>query len=379
MKQFFAVAPVIKYEIIHEMTSRDDNLLNITWLCELAGVSRSGYYYWVGECKTREQRIALEEADFALILEAFKYKGYDKGVKGIHMRLLHLNPPVVMNTKKIRRLMRKFGLQCPIRRANPYRKMAKAMQTSKIAPNILDRHFRAAGARRVLLTDITYIQRNNYTGKGADKFSYLSVIMDAYTKEVLAWVCSYSLDIDFVLETVCQLLEKHGGELETDTLIHSDQGCHYTSNKFIDIIKNSSLRQSMSRRGNCWDNAPQESFFGHMKDEVHLNKSDGHTEITKKIGEWIEYYNSERPQWNLRKLTPREYYEYSKTSTYPLAIPVPTEKVSPSKKKKIPDAKCNAKTDTSVDSQVIGGSAPVPPEFNALNLQSDVKKTSDNL
>ncbi len=276
MKEFFAASPTVKYEIIHEMISRDDNVLNIKWLCELAGVSRSGYYYWVRERKKRDRHVVQDESDFALILEAFKYKGYDKGVKGIHMRLLHLTPPVVMNIKKVRRLMRKFGLQCPIRRANPYRKMARAMQTSKVAPNILNRKFRSSGARRVLLTDITYIQRNNYTGKGADKFSYLSVIMDAYTKEVLAWVCSHSVDIDFVLETVCRLLEKHGDELETDALIHSDQGCHYTSNKFIEIIKDSALRQSMSRRGNCWDNAPQESFFGHMKDEVRLIDIMGH-------------------------------------------------------------------------------------------------------
>ncbi len=336
MKQFFAASPTAKYEIINEMTSRDDNMLNITWLCELAGVSRSGYYYWVGEAKSREQRENNDKTNFALILEAYKFRGYDKGAKGIHMRLLHLNPPVVMNPKKVRRLMRKFNLHCPIRRANPYRRMAKAMQTSRTAPNLLDRRFRASGARSVLLTDITYIQRDNPSGKGADKFSYLCVIMDAYTKEVLAWVCSSSLDVDFVLETVYQLFEKHGDELETDALIHSDQGCHYTSNKFIDIVKDGSLRQSMSRRGNCWDNAPQESFFGHMKDEVHLNKSDGHADITRKIGDWIEYYNNDRPQWNLRKLTPREYYGFIKTGVYPLAIPVPTEKVSPKKKRKNP-------------------------------------------
>ena len=336
MKQFFAAAPTVKYEIIHEMTSRDNNLLNITWLCELAGVSRSGYYYWVGETKMREQRERQDEADFALILEEYKFRGYDKGARGIHMRLLHHNPPIMMNPKKVRRLMQKYRLQCPIRRANPYRKMARAMQTSKVAPNILGRQFRATGARRVLLTDITYIPRNKRTEGGADKFSYLSVIMDAYTKEVLAWVCSCSVDVDFVLETVSQLLEKHGAELVTDTLIHSDQGCHYTSHSFIDIIRDSALRQSMSRRGNCWDNAPQESFFGHMKTEVNLNPSDVHHEIKQKIGEWIEYYNSERPQWNLRKLTPNEYYEFTKTGIYPLAVPMPTEKVSPKKKRQSP-------------------------------------------
>lgn len=342
MKQFFTAAPTVKYEIILEMISRDNNLLNITWLCDIAGVSRSGFYYWQEHAITRTSREAQDVHDFALILEAFKFKGYDKGVQGIHMRLLHLNPPVVMNIKKVRRLMQKFGLKCPIRKANPYRKMAKALQASKVAPNLLERCFRTNGARRVLLTDITYIPR--YSSRGENKYTYLSVIMDAYTKEVLAWVCSVSIDIDFVLVTVNQLLEKHGSELETDALIHSDQGAHYTSHKFIDIINNSNLRQSMSRRGNCWDNAPQESFFGHMKDEVHLNASDTHTEITQKLSAWIEYYNSDRPQWNLRKLSPNEYYEFTKTGLYPLAINIPTEKVSPKKKHNQPPIQPEAET-----------------------------------
>ena len=347
MKQFFNASPTAKYEIIHEMTSRDDNLLNITWLCEIAEVSRSGYYYWVGQEKTREQREISDESDFKLILEAFKYRGYDKGVKGIHMRLLRHNPPIVMNPKKIRRLMQKYGLRCPIRRASPYRKMATATGASKVAPNLLNRQFRTSGARRVLLTDITYIRRIDYRNKNEYKFSYLCVIMDAYTKEVLAWVCSYSLEVDFVLEAVSQLLEKHGDELETDTLIHSDQGVHYTCHSFVDIIRDSTLRQSMSRRGNCWDNAPQESFFGHMKDEANLNPSDQHDDIKKKIGDWIEYYNHERPQWNLRKLTPNEYYEFTKTGVYPLAIPIPTEKVSPLKRRKTVPRQPETETNTS--------------------------------
>ena len=98
----------------------------------------------------------------------------------------------------------------------------------------------------------------------------MSTIIDACTKELLAWVVSPSLEVDFVLETVNQLIEKHGISLTTETLIHSDQGSHYTSLSFVQLIKNSELRQSMSRKANCWDNAPQESFFGHMKDEIHI-------------------------------------------------------------------------------------------------------------
>jgi len=165
-------SPAAKYEIIKEMTSRDDNLLNIKWLCEIAGVSRSGYYYWLNAEDGREARERQDEHDFEIILVAFQFRGYAKGARGIHMRLLHLTPAVLMNVKKIRRLMKKYKLRCPIRRANPYRRMAKEMQSNRVAPNLLNREFRTRGARVVLLTDITYIPRSKRTEEGGDKYSY---------------------------------------------------------------------------------------------------------------------------------------------------------------------------------------------------------------
>ena len=102
---------------------------------------------------------------------------------------------------------------------------------------------------------------------------------------------SDSLEIDFVLLTVQRLIEKHGAELKTDTLIHSDQGSHYTSYAFSDILKSNNLRQSMSRKANCWDNAPQESFFGHMKDEINISDCFTHEEICEAVEDWIDYYS----------------------------------------------------------------------------------------
>ena len=141
----------------------------------------------------------------------------------------------------------------------------------------------------------------------------MSTIIDACTKELLSWVLSESLEIDFVLETVKQLIEKHGTDLSTETLIHSDQGSHYTSIKFIQLLKDNELRQSMSRRANCWDNAPQESFFGHMKDELDLSECHGYEEILNAVRDWTEYYNTERYQWDLARLSPVEYYQYMTT------------------------------------------------------------------
>lgn len=300
-----------KFEIIHEVVSQKNNMLNISMLCEIAGVSRSGYYRWVSAAEYREKQEQKDREDFEIILKAYNHRGYNKGAKGIYMNLIHQEEPIVMNLKKIRRLMKKYNLICPIRKANPYRRIAKALKTSNVADNLVNREFTKYGPRKVLLTDITYISYNG-------KFCYLSTILDAFTKQILSYVLSETLEVDFVLETVNILIEKHGIDITTETIIHSDQGCHYTSCSFIQLLKDKELRQSMSRKGNCWDNAPQESFFGHMKDEIDLSKCKEYIEVKEIIDDWMDYYNNERYQWNLAKLSPNEYYEYITTGIYPL-------------------------------------------------------------
>lgn len=202
--------------------------------------------------------------------------------EGIHMRLLHMG--VIMNHKKISRLMKKYNLFCPIRKANPARRMTKAMKTSNYTDNILNRHFDKYGPGYVLETNITYLFYELSRSK-----AYLSVVKDGFTKQILAHVLSVSLEEDFILETVNQLFEKHRNDIHTDALIHSDQGSHYTSIKFIELLKNLEIRQSMSRRGNCWDNAPQESFFGHMKDEIgkYIRNINTYEELKEIIDNYI--------------------------------------------------------------------------------------------
>ena len=281
-------------------------------MCELTGVSRSGFYNWIRSAASRYNKEIQDKSDFSLILEAYNYRGYAKGARGIYMRLRHRG--IRMNLKKIRRLMKKYGLVCPVRKANPYRRMAKALRTNAVADNHVKREFRMHGPRRILLTDITYIPYDK-------KFCYLSVIKDAYTEQVLSYVLSESLEVDFVLETVEQLMKNHGISLDTETMIHSDQGCHYTSVKFRELISNYGLRQSMSRRGNCWDNAPQESFFGHMKDELNIKHAKWNkiSDIRRDIDDWMDYYNNDRGQWHLEKLAPNEYYQYTLTGINPLS------------------------------------------------------------
>ncbi len=305
-----------KFNIINNTISKSNNTLSVKMLCEIAGVSRSGYYNWVNSETKRIEKEKQDRADFELILVAYSYRGYDKGAQGIYMRLQHMNPPVTMNIKKIRRLMKKYGLICNVRKANPYRRMAKAIKTNHAAANLVQREFECHGPRMILLTDITYLPLKNH-------FCYLSTIIDAYTKQILSYVLSESLEVDFVLETVNQLIENHGISLTTKTIIHSDQGCHYTSCSFIQLVKDKGLRQSMSRRGNCWDNAPQESFFGRMKDHIKAKLEECKTfqDVQLLVDDWMDYYNNDRYQWELAKLSPNEYYRYITTGEYPLITP----------------------------------------------------------
>lgn len=302
------------FEIIHH-TQITAGSLSVKELCQIAGVSRSGYYAWLKATPIRERKEEQDRQDFDLILTAYKMHGYTKGAKGVYMALLHMDPPVIMNLKKIRRLMDKFNLSCPIRKVNPYRRMSKALRTSNVADNLLQREFECYGPRMVLLTDITYLPYNG-------TFAYLSSILDAFTKQILAYAVSDSLEVDFVLETVSLLIENHGVSLHTETIVHSDQGCHYTSYSFINILRDKKLRQSMSRKGNCWDNAPQESFYGHMKDHVRdkLANCTDFSEVRVIVDDYMDYYNNHRYQWELAKLAPNEFYQFYTTGTYPLEI-----------------------------------------------------------
>ena len=133
------------FEIIYSTMKQAQNKLSVKELCAIAGVSRSGYYAWLKAAPEREKREQQDRNDFERILSAYKMHGYAKGAKGIYMALLHMDTPVVMNLKKIRRLMDKFNLSCPFRGPNPYKRMAAALKTSNVADNLLHREFEAYG------------------------------------------------------------------------------------------------------------------------------------------------------------------------------------------------------------------------------------------
>ncbi|WP_232700273.1 IS3 family transposase, partial [Brevibacillus daliensis] len=231
------------------------------YLCKVACVSASGYYRWLRSEEARQIREESDERDLSLIKLHFDALHGKAGFRVIKMQLERENG-VIMNHKKIRRLMRKYKLVASIRRAKPYRNMAKATQEHQTCPNLLNRQFNQEEPEKVLLTDITYMHYGN------GQCAYLSVVKDGATKQILAHYLSSSLALPLVEFTLNRLLERLDGNIHPEAIFHSDQGMHYTHPKFRELIKKAGFKQSMSRKGNCWDNAAMETFFGHMKDEL---------------------------------------------------------------------------------------------------------------
>jgi len=272
----------------------------ISYLCKCIGVSKSGYYNYFHHDENRKNKEDKDVKDFKLILKAYKFKKRRKGARQIKM-VLENEFNTNFNLKKIRRLMKKYGLKCPIRQANPYRRMMKATKEDTVCENLINRNFKTGIPYNVLLTDITYLFYGN------NQKCYLSTIKDAETNEILAYHLSENMQLDISLETIKKLHRKRNIILSENVIVHSDQGVHYTSPKFHALLKKYNIQQSMSRRGNCWDNAPQESYFGHMKDELNLDTCFNFSDVCEEIKDYIEYYNNYRYQWNLQKMTPVKY------------------------------------------------------------------------
>ena len=216
------------------------------------------------------------------------------------MKLMECSTP--MNHKKISRIMRKYGLHTKVRRQNPYKAIMKKSFEHRTFDNTLARSFDQMAPYTVLCTDITYLPYNHC-------FAYLSVIKDIASGEIVAWQLARHLEMELVLSTLTNLKRDHRLNLK-EVLIHSDQGFHYTNPLYIDMVCDLSMVQSMSHKGNCIDNAPVESFFGHFKDEVEYKTCKTFSEVYAMIETYMEYYNCGRRQWNKQKMTPIQYRDH---------------------------------------------------------------------
>ena len=283
-----------RFELIFQLKTEDPSF-NISAACEALEVSRRGYYDWIEAIPKRQER---EEADIEAktqVEKAFRSHGAKKGSREI-VDSLQREQGVVMNRKKVQRLMRKFDIKFSRKRKNPYHPIG-VDGLPKIAANTLDRAFHQGALRKVLVTDITYIPCQ-------EGFTYLSAVLDAQSNEVLAYVPSLSLEEKFVLDTFDQL---KGSDFAEGVLCQSDQGAHYTARAYREKLAELGIGQSMSRKACCWDNACIESFFGRMKSQIGVTDSYSFEEVCAIIDEYVDYYNNHRGQARLGWLTPKEY------------------------------------------------------------------------
>ena len=269
--------------------------MDVKILCNIANVSRSGYYRWLKNTDKPDK----DYEEYLLIKEIFE-KGKRKwGWRTIQMKLFS-NKQIIMNHKKIIRIKNKYYLFTKIRRTNPYKAIMKKTKEHRTFGNILDRNFNQTAPFRAFGTDITYLPFNH-------RMAYLSAVKDFASGEIVAWDVSQHLEMDIVLNTVKNMQQNKNIVSLADVLIHSDQGVHYTSPQYSNMLKKLNMIQSMSRKGNCIDNAPTESFFGHLKDDVDYTDCKSFEELKEMIDQYINYYNNERQQWDLKKMTPVEY------------------------------------------------------------------------
>lgn len=263
-------------------------------MCRALEVSPAGYYAW--RARKPSQR-AEENGRLAEKIKAAH--AASRGIYGspkIH-RLLRREGERV-NHKRVERLMKEQGIKA--KRVKKIRRTTDSGHSLPVAENVLAREFHAARPDEVWTSDITYV----WTAEG---WLYLVVFLDLYSRLVVGWAVSESLGTGFVEQAFLQGQVRRGGAVSP--LIHSDRGSQYASTAFRERLSAWGCRQSMSRKGNCWDNAVTESFFGNLKSEmIHHEHFATGQEARDKLFDYIEvFYNRMRIHSASEYYAPAEY------------------------------------------------------------------------
>ena len=260
-------------------------------LLQISTMARSSYYYYLAQGKLADK---YQEVKAQIRSIYHRHKGRF-GYRRITMTLRQTG--YVINHKTVLRLMKALGLKSIIRTKSKYRSYRG--EQGKIAPNVLARNFKSLAPNQKWATDVT-----EFNVKG-EKL-YLSPIIDLYNGEII----SYELSERPVFSQVWKMLKKSFRKI-TDThglILHSDQGWQYQMKMYQQILADKGIVQSMSRKGNCLDNAVIENFFGTLKSELFYTKKFNSTaELRKEINEYIKYYNHDRIRLNLKGKSPVQY------------------------------------------------------------------------
>ncbi|WP_322379130.1 IS3 family transposase, partial [Clostridium perfringens] len=245
---------------------------SISLLCTILKVSRSGFYKWLNKRKIADMRSEDVNSVELLIRDVFnKHRGI-YGYRRI-TTFIKINHNININHKKVYRIMKSLELRSKVRAKKKF--FAPLVKGIIIEENILNRDFKATTPSSKLVTDITTIKYKN------NKKLYLSAIMDLYNNEILTYKIGSNNNNDLVINTITDILAQN--KLD-GAVLHSDRGIQYTSRLYNTILKENKIIQSMSRKGNCHDNACIESFFSHLKSEcIYLNNYNSEDEVINSI------------------------------------------------------------------------------------------------
>ena len=272
----------VKYLAIH----RHKEKYPIKTMCEFFGVSRSGYYDFLKRMDTPDRDEAIANEITECQQQCAKTYGYRRVQIWLARKGIYRNP------KTVHRIMRKFGLLSEIRRRKKYRRMGQKLHTYE---NKLNRDFHADRPNQKWVTDIAYI----HTRQGV---LYISIIRDLYDNSIVAYKTGTEQTVNLVLNTIKAAKEKE--KVTAGLQLHSDQGFQYTSHGYFNLTKEFGITPSMSRRGNCYDNAMAENFFSILKAEcINRRSFQSFDEASSVIDEYIYFYNHERIQLKT-KMTP---------------------------------------------------------------------------
>ena len=277
-----------KYRVIAEFTGK----YSITVMCKFLSVPRSSYYYWL---KNKD----CEDKDASLVESIREGQRASCGTYGYRRMTIWLNRVygIIVNSKRVRRVMKEAGLQSVVRKKKKFKKDQGAVYKYD---NLLARNFYSSRPNDKMVTDITYIS----TGRGK---VFLSMVKDLFDNSIRGYCVSRNNDLKLVADTLRETFTNIKTNNDKPILLHSDQGFQYTSKLYERLTSQYGITPSMSRKGNCFDNAAAENFFSHLKSElINRVKLKDYEEAKKAIDDYIRYYNNERIQVKL-KMAPLEY------------------------------------------------------------------------
>jgi putative transposase len=268
----------------------------VATLCRVVGASVSGFYAWLRVIPATRARAGAEAELRGLIGRIFAARRRAYGSRRVHAELRREGRH--HSRRRVEWLMREMGLQARRGRRRPPR-TTDSRHNLPVAPNLLDRHFVADRPDTVWLADISYLP----TDEG---WLYLAAVEDLATREIVGWSMADHLRAKLCVDALVMALQRR--RPEPGLVHHSDRGVQYAAEPYRQVLGRHGIKQSMSRRGNCLDNAPMESFFASLKKEhVHLARFRTRTEARAAVFEYVEvFYNRQRLHSGLGYRTPAE-------------------------------------------------------------------------